>query len=121
MSDNGIRCPVKQLQLDRVYRICREFIILNKAGIHKAGVEPESMSAEMWREESEISREVREMWRELGSERVDVLSRTTSEKAQKGSTQSSASAEGWGLLSLFLNPRILWLLYLWLGWLGLWL
>ena len=36
MSDNGIRCPVKQLQLDRVYRICREFIILNKAGIHKA-------------------------------------------------------------------------------------
>ena len=35
MSDNGIRCPIKQLQLDRVYRICREFIILNKAGIHK--------------------------------------------------------------------------------------
>ena len=36
LSDNGIRCPVKQLQLDRVYRICRESIILNKAGIHKA-------------------------------------------------------------------------------------
>ena len=36
LSDNGIRCPVKQLQLDRVYGICREFIILNKAGIHKA-------------------------------------------------------------------------------------
>ena len=36
MSDNGIRCPVKQLQLDRVYRICGEFIILNKAGIHEA-------------------------------------------------------------------------------------
>ena len=36
LSDNGIRCPVKQLQLDRVYRICREFIILIKAGIHKA-------------------------------------------------------------------------------------
>ena len=36
LSDNGIRCPVKQLQLDRVYRICGEFIILNKAGIHKA-------------------------------------------------------------------------------------
>ena len=35
LSDNGIRCPIKQLQLDRVYRICREFIILNKAGIHK--------------------------------------------------------------------------------------
>ena len=36
MSNNRIRCPVKQLQLNRVYRICREFIILNKAGIHKA-------------------------------------------------------------------------------------
>ena len=36
LSDNGIRCPVKQLQLDRVSRMCREFIILNKAGIHKA-------------------------------------------------------------------------------------
>ena len=36
LSDNGIRCPIKQLQLDRVYGICREFIILNKAGIHKA-------------------------------------------------------------------------------------
>ena len=36
LSDNGIRCPIKQLQLNRVYRICREFIILNEAGIHKA-------------------------------------------------------------------------------------
>ena len=36
LSDNGIRCPIKQLQFDRVYRICREFIILNKSGIHKA-------------------------------------------------------------------------------------
>ena len=36
LSDNGIRCPVKQFQLDRVYGICREFIILNKAGIHEA-------------------------------------------------------------------------------------
>ena len=36
LSDNRIRCPVKQLQLNRVYGICREFIILNKAGIHKA-------------------------------------------------------------------------------------
>ena len=35
MSDNRIRCPIKQLQLDRVYGICGEFIILNKAGIHK--------------------------------------------------------------------------------------
>ena len=36
LSDNGIRCPVKQLQLDRVYGICGEFIILNKAGIQKS-------------------------------------------------------------------------------------
>ena len=84
-------------------------------------MELESISAEMWREESEISGEVRETQRELGSERADVLSRTTSEKAQKGSTQSSGCAEGWGLLSLFLNPRILWFLCLWLGQLGLWL
>ena len=36
LSDNRIRCPIKQLQLNRVYGICREFTILNKAGIHKA-------------------------------------------------------------------------------------
>ena len=36
LSDNGIRCPVKQLQLDRVYGMCGEFIILNKVGIHEA-------------------------------------------------------------------------------------
>ena len=36
LSDNGIRCPVKQLQLNRVYGIHGEFIILNKAGIHEA-------------------------------------------------------------------------------------
>ena len=75
----------------------------------------------MWREESEIRREVRETQRELGSERADALSQTTSEKAQKGSKQSSDCVEGWGLLSLFSNPRILWFLCLWLGQLGLWL
>ena len=84
-------------------------------------MELESISAETQREESEISREVREMQRELGLERADTLSQTTSEKAQKGSTQSSGCAEGWGLLSLFSNPRILWFLCLWLGQLGLWL
>ena len=84
-------------------------------------MEPESISAETRREESEISGEVREMQRELGSERADALSWTTLEKAQKGSTQSSGCAEGWGLLSLFSNPRILWFLCLWLGWLRLWL
>ena len=36
LSDNRIRCPVKQLQLGRVYRICGESMILNKAGIHEA-------------------------------------------------------------------------------------
>ena len=46
---------------------------------------------------------------------MDVLSWTTLEKVQKGSTQSSGCAEGWGLLSLFSNPRILWFLFLWLG------
>ena len=84
-------------------------------------MEPESISAETRREESEISGEVRETQRELGSERADALSWTTSEKAQKGSTQSSGCAEGWGLLSLFLNLRILWFLCLGLGQLGLWL
>ena len=45
------------------------------------------------------------MQRELGWERADALSQTTSEKAQKGSTQSSGCAEGWGLLSLFFKSE----------------
>ena len=118
MSDNGIRCPIKQLQLNRVYRICGEFILLNKAGIHEA---VGGTGVNKCRNMSEISGEVKETWRELGSERVDTLSQTTLEKAQKGSMQSSGCAEGWGLLSLFSNPRILWFLCLWLGRLGLWL
>ena len=36
LSDNRIRCPIKQPQLDGVYRICGKFIILKKTGIHKA-------------------------------------------------------------------------------------
>ena len=63
------------------------------------------MSAETQREESEISREVRETWRELGLERVDALSWTTLEKAQKGSMQSSGCVEGWRLLSLFFESE----------------
>ena len=63
------------------------------------------MSMETWREELEIIREVREMWREFGLERADMLSQTTLEKAQKGSTQSSGCAEGWGLLSLFFKSE----------------
>ena len=50
-------------------------------------VELESTRAEKWREE------VRETWREFGSERADALSRTTSRDAQEGSMQSSVCAE----------------------------
>ena len=60
---------------------------------------------ETQREELEIIREVRETQRELGLERADALSRTTLEKAQKGSIQSSGCAEGWGLLSLFFKSE----------------
>ena len=67
-------------------------------------MEPESISAETWREESEISGEVRETQRELGSEIVDALSRTTSEKAQKGSMQSSAVQRA-GDCSVFFQIR----------------
>ena len=48
----------------------------------KQCMEPESISVETQREESEISGEVKEMWRELGSKRADALSQTTSEKGQ---------------------------------------
>ena len=98
LSDNGIRCPVKQLQLDRVYGICGEFIILNKAGIHKA------VSGTGVNKCGNTERRVRNKWRGQGNtERVGIRkSRHIGlEKAQKGSTQSSGCAEGWGLLSLF--------------------
>jgi hypothetical protein len=67
-------------------------------------VDPESTSAEKTERESEIDEDVNDTRRELGSERADALSRTTSGVAQGGSTQSSASAEAGGLLSLFLDP-----------------
>lgn len=67
-------------------------------------MDPESTSAEKTERESEIEEDVNDTRRELGSERADALSRTTSEIAQGGSTQSSASAEAGGLLSLFLDP-----------------
>ena len=59
----------------------------------KQWVELESMRAEKWREEVETREEVRETWREFGSERADTLSQTTSRDAQEGSTQSSVCAE----------------------------
>ena len=45
--------------------------------------------------------DVNDTRREIGSERADALRRTTSVLALGGSTQSSASAEAGGLLSLF--------------------
>ena len=51
------------------------------------------MRAEKRMEEVETREEVRETQREFGSERVDVLSRTTSGDAQEGSIQSSVCAE----------------------------
>ena len=59
----------------------------------KQWVELESTRAEKRMEEVETREEVRETWREFGSERVDVLSRTTSRDAQEGSMQSSVCAE----------------------------
>ena len=59
----------------------------------KQWVEPELTRAEKWREEAETREEVRETWREFGSERADTLSWTTSGDAQEGSTQSSVCAE----------------------------
>ena len=51
------------------------------------------MSAEKQKRESEIREDDNETRREFGSERVDALSQTTSEKAQEGSTQSSVCEE----------------------------
>ena len=72
-------------------------------------MDPESIRAEKWRVESETDGEVRDTQRELGSERADALSQTTSEITLGGSMQSSASVEARGLLSLFLNPGFLFL------------
>ena len=67
LSDNGIRCPIKQLQLDRVYVICGEFIILNKAGIHKA------VSGTGVNKCGNVERRVRNKWRHQGNaERVGI-------------------------------------------------
>ena len=116
LSDNRIRCPIKQLQLDRVYRIYGEFIILNKAGIHIA------VGGTRVNKCRNAERRVGNKRRGQGNmERVGIGKSGCIEldNLQKGSTQSSGCAEGWGLLSLSLNPRILWFLCLWLGWLGL--
>ena len=56
-------------------------------------MDPESISAEKQKRESEIRGDDNETWREFGSERADVLSQMTLEKAQEGSMQSSVCAE----------------------------
>ena len=67
LSDNRIRCPVKQLQLDRVYGICGEFIILNKAGIHKA------VGGTGVNKCGNMERRVRNKWRGQGNtERIGI-------------------------------------------------
>ena len=64
-------------------------------------MDPESTSAENAETKSETREDVNDTRREFGSERADALRRTTSVLALGGSTQSSASAEAGGLLSLF--------------------
>src|SRR5271169_7149469 len=71
----------------------------------KQWVEPESTSAEIITEESEMSEDVSRIQNEFGSERVDALSRTTSIVAHEETMQPSACAEAGGLLSLFLRSR----------------
>ena len=80
-------------------RLC----LCTREGSTKQWVEPESISADIVGEGLENVEDDNETRRELGSERADTLSRTTSEVAQGGSTQSSACAEARGLLSLFLT------------------
>ena len=53
----------------------------------------------------EIIEEESEIRNELGSERADALSQTTSDLAQEESTQPSNCAEVQGLLRLFSNLR----------------
>ena len=67
-------------------------------------MDPESTSAENAEMKSETREDVNDTRREFGSERADALRRTTSVLALGGSTQSSASAEAGGLLSLFSDP-----------------
>ena len=104
------------LQFDRVYRICREFIILNKSGIHKAVNKCRNTERRVGNKQRGQGNMERVGIGKSGRVELDNLG-----KGQKGSMQSSGCAEGWGLLSLFLNPRILWFLCLWLGQLRLWL
>ena len=122
LSDNGIRCPVKQLQLDRVYRICREFIILNKAGIH------EVVSRTGVNKCRNMERRVGNKQRGQGNtERVGIgkSRRVELDNLGKGIERVNTVlglCRGLGTAqSFFSNPRILWFLCLWLGWLGLWL
>ena len=121
LSDNGIRCPIKQLQLDRVYRICGEFIILNKAGIHKA------VSGTGVNKCRNVERRVGNKWGGQGNtERVGIgkSGHVESDNLGKGTERVNTVLRlygGLGTAQSFLNLRILWFLCLWLGQLGLWL
>ena len=63
------------------------------------------MDPESSAEKAETREDVNDTWREFGSERADALRRTTSDLALGGSTQSLASVEARGLLSLFSDPE----------------
>ena len=108
LSDNGIRCPIKQLQLDRVYRICREFIILNKAGIH------EVVSRTGVNKCRNMERRVGNKQRGQGNmERIRIgkSGRVESDNLRKGTERVNAVLRLCGGLgtaqSFFSNPRIL--------------
>ena len=98
-----LEVPSKSFNSIRGTEVTGRFCLCTREGSTKQWVEPESISADIIRAESEIAEDVKETWSELGSERADAFSRTTSEVAQGGSTQSSACAEARGLLSLFLT------------------
>ena len=94
------------------------FIILNKAGIHKA------VSGTGVNKCGNAERRVRNKRGGQGNmERVGIGKSgcVESDNLRKGTERVNAVLRLWGLLSLFSNPRILWFLCLWLGQLGLWL
>ena len=121
LSDNGIRCPIKQLQLDMVYGICREFIILNKAGIHKA------VSGTGVNKCGNVERRVGNKQRGQGNtERVGIGKSRRFELDNLGKSTERVNAvlrlcRGLGTAQSFFESKDLWFLCLWLGWLWLWL
>ena len=101
--------------------ICREFIILNKAGIHKA------VSGTRVNKCRNVERRVRNKWGGQGNtERVGIgkSGHVESDNLGKGTERVNTVLRlygGLGTAQSFSNLRILWFLCLWLGQLGLWL